>query len=230
MNMMIRKIINKLATPFLRKIDKSVHITGKRCVEIGKHTMISQNTWLNVNERGDKKRIILGDYNFIGRNNFFSSGEVIEFGDFVITSVNCCFIGSQHKYESPYDAYLFSATECKDTIKIGPNCFIGANVTIMGNVSVGMGSLIGVNTFVRNMEIPPFSVVVGTENAKVIKRFSFKDNFWKKIADWTEEDEDSIPSEEEYLKKVYENVKGKWPNKIPLPLKAVGNSNGDLYL
>lgn len=222
------RIIDKVF--FSKKIDKTVHFTGKKYISYGKHTMISQNTWLNVNVREGKKRIVLGDYNFIGRNNFFTSGELIEFGDLVITSVNCSFIGSQHKYESPYNAYLFATTDCSNTIKIGPNCFIGANVTIMGNVSIGMGSLIGVNTFIRNMNIPPFSVVVGSEKARIIKRYSFVTNEWKKIENWNEADEKAIPTEENYLKKVYTELREKYPQGIPLPLKAVGKSNGDLYL
>lgn len=229
--MFFSKIVNRINSIVpLRKIDKSVHFTGRAYISYGKHTMISQNTWLNVNERDEGKRIILGDYIFIGRNNFFTAGKLIEFGDFVITSVNCSFIGSQHNYESPNEAYLFAPTDCSNTIKIGPNCFIGANVTVIGDVSIGMGSLIGVNTFIRNMDIPPFSVVVGTDKARVIKRYSFVTNKWKKIDEWNEDDEKAIPTEEKYLNTVYNELKKKYPHGIPLPLKAVGKSNGDLFL
>lgn len=225
---MIIKILNKIRNLSLYKIDKTVHFTGKKYTVLGKNTMISQNTWLNVNERGGK-RIILGEYNFIGRNNFFTSGKLIEFGDFVITSVNCCFIGANHKYESPLNPYMFEPTESSAIIHIGDNCFIGANVTIMGNVTVGRGSLIGVNTFIRNMEIPPFSVVVGHDKPKIIKRYSFISNSWKKIEDWNEVDEQAIPSEENFKTMLFKNITTKYGNKISLPLKAVGKSNGDLF-
>lgn len=226
--MFIKRLTRKIKSlKKLRLIDKSVHFTGKKYISLGKHTMISQNSWLNVNERGEK-RIILGDYNFIGRNNFFTSGKLIEFRDFVITSVNCSFIGANHKYESPLNSYMFEPTESTSIIHIGDNCFIGANVTLMGNVTIGRGSLIGVNTFIRNMDIPPFSVVVGSEKPRIIKRYSFITNTWKKLEDWNESDESAIPSETEYKTMLYENVTAKYGNKIPLPLKAVGKSNGDL--
>ena len=226
---MMRRIINKFQSFNLKYIDKSVHFTGKTYISFGKKTMISQNTWLNVNKRGGK-RIILGDYDFIGRNNFFTSGKLIEFGDFVITSVNCCFIGANHKYDSPLNPYMFEPTESSAIIHIGDNCFIGANVTLMGNVSIGHGCLIGVNTFIRNMEIPPFSVVVGQDKPRIIKRYSFISNSWKRIEDWTGTDEHAIPSETEYKSMLYKNLKAKYGNKLPLPLKAVGKSNGDLFL
>ena len=226
---MIFRVLNKICNFRLRKIDKTVHITGKKYVVIGKHTMISQNSWLNVNERGDK-RIILGDYDFIGRNNFFTSGKLIEFGDFVITSVNCNFIGANHNYESPYHPYMFESTNSNQSIKVEDNCFIGANVTLMGNVYIGRGSLIGVNTFIRNMDIPPFSVVVGITEPRIIKRFSFITNSWKKIEDWNNDDEKSIPTKAQYNEMLYTGMIEKYGNKIPLPLKAIGKSNGDLYL
>ena len=227
---MIRKIFKFINNhKRLNKIDKSVHFTGKKYISYGLHTMISQNTWLNVNERGGH-RIVLGDYNFIGRNNFFTSGNLIEFGDFVMTSVNCSFIGANHKYDNPMEPYLFEPAISEQVIKVGDNCFIGANVTLMGNVSIGYGSLIGVNSFVRNMEIPPFSIVVGCEKPKILKRFSFTDNTWKKIEDWNENDEKSIPSAEEYKEKLFSRLYEKYGKNIPLPLMAVGKSNGDLYL
>ena len=118
-----------------------------------------------------------------------------------------------------------------DTVtKIGDNCFIGANVTLMGNVTVGRGSLIGVNTFIRNMNIPPFSVVVGSENPRIIKRFSFVNNEWKEIETWTEDDENAILSEKLYRELLYKSLQEKFTNTVPLPLKAVGKSNGDLFL
>ena len=228
--MFIKRLVKKLnSLKRLSFVDKSVHFTGKKYIVFGKHTMISQNSWLNVNERGGK-RIILGDYDFIGRNNFFTSGKLIEFGDFVITSVNCSFIGANHKYDSPLKPYIFEPTESTSVIHVGDNCFIGANVTLMGNVTIGHGCLIGVNTFIRNMDIPPFSVVVGSEKPRIIKRYSFIINTWKKLEDWNESDEAALPSEVEYKTMLYRNVTMKYGNKLPLPLKAVGKSNGDLFL
>lgn len=229
----ISEIINclkeSLKSSRLKYIDKSAHFTGKKYIELGKHTMISQNTWLNVNERGGK-RIVLGDYNFIGRNNFFTSGKLIEFGDFVITSVNCSFIGANHAYEDPRKPYMFSAAKSDQIIKIGDNCFIGANVTLMGDVDIGRGSLIGVNSFVRNMVVPPFSIVVGHEKPRIIKRFSFADHTWKKIEDWSAEDENAIPSCKEYKEMLKSTMVNVGCKKNDLPLKAIGKTNGDLYL
>jgi acetyltransferase-like isoleucine patch superfamily enzyme len=206
----------------MKNIDKTVHFTGKKYIMIGKNTLISQNTWLNVNKRDNKIRINIGDYCFIGRNNFFTSGELIEFADFVITSVNCCFLGASHDYSNPLKPYYFTSAASSDIIKIGMNVFVSANVTILGNVSIGKGAIIGANSFINNESFPDFSLVVGNP-AKIIKRFSFIDNKWKNINLWNEQDENSIINDDEY-----KNILAKY--KIPnnLPLKAIGKSNGDL--
>ena len=182
---MISELINKfkksIKSHFSQKllfVDSSVHCTGKNYMRFGQNVMISQNTWLNVNERGED-RIILGNNVFIGRNNFFTSGAKIDLGDYTITSVNCSFIGSQHDFQSPLIPYLFSKTECRCVIKIECNCFIGANVTIIGNTHIGFGSIIGANSFLIDADIPPCSVIVGNIQYKILKRYSFCEAKWK---------------------------------------------------
>jgi acetyltransferase-like isoleucine patch superfamily enzyme len=217
----IKIFLNRL---LLKNIDSTVHFTGKKYIKIGNNTLISQNTWLNVNKRSRDKHIIIGDYCFIGRNNFFTSGEIINFENYVITSVNCCFIGADHDIGNPSIPYYFAETRCDRTINVGFNVFIGANTTLIGNVFIGHGSVIGANTFIKNCEFPPFSIIVGNPG-HIIKRFSFIENCWKKVDSWTNDDEKSIIPLNKYrdiiMKKNYEDN---------IPYKAIGKTNGNLYL
>lgn len=227
MNHSLSKYLRLLPLLFqflLHKIDKTVHFTGKKYISIGKNTLISQNTWLNVNERSSNKHIIIGNNCFIGRNNFFTSGKLINLDDFVITSVNCCFLGASHDLSNPLVPYYFSSTATEDSIYIGLNVFIAANVTILGNSAINYGSIVGANTVIKSQIIPPFSLVVGNP-AIVVKRYSFHDNQWKKIDLWNSEDELAVPAEDDY-RKHFNNLNIK---KYRLPLKAIGKSNGNLY-
>jgi acetyltransferase-like isoleucine patch superfamily enzyme len=208
---------------FYKKVDSTVHFTGKNYITIGKNTLISQNTWLNVNKRCRDKHIVIGDYCFIGRNNFFTSGELIKFDDYVITSVNCCFIGADHDIGNPCIPYYFAKTRCDRTISVGYNVFIGANTTLIGNVSIGYGSVIGANTLIMNCELPPFSMIAGNPG-HIVKRFSFRENCWKKINDWNNDDEQSILSINEYR-----NIISQKNYEEYLPYKAIGKTNGNLF-
>lgn len=64
-------------------------------------------------------------------------------------------------------------------VSIGDNTWIGEGVIIMPGVTIGKGCVIGGHSVVSK-SIPDFSVVVGSP-AKVIKKFDFIDNRWKKL-------------------------------------------------
>ncbi len=198
-------------------IDKSVHILGLKNITIGSNTIISDDTWLNVNERNENIDIEIGSNCYIGKRNFFSSGKKIIIKDFFMSGINCSFLGAGHVVNTPLNPYIFAGTTNKDIIYICTNVWLATNVTVIGNVTIGHGSIIGANSIVLS-DIPPFSIAVGNP-AKVIKRFDFKNNKWTKEF----KDLDSFISEKEYEKKL------KQYDGSPLPLLASGKNFGDLY-
>jgi len=201
-------------------IHSSVHLLGKENIRVGRNTCVSQGSWLNVNHRQkDKIAIEIGNNCFIGKNNFFTSGDMISIADYTLTSIDCKFIGSTHKIDDPEVPYLLTGTTDTNQIIIGVNCFIGAGVTVLGNVKVGHGSVIGANSFVLH-DIPPFSIAIGNP-AKIIKQYSFLYKAWLPTSEVLLENK--IPSELEYLTQ----LKNKFPQ-LDIPWIAAGKSMGDL--
>ncbi len=203
-------------------IDSSVHILGKRHIQIGSNTCISADSWLNVNNRATGKiSIIIGDNCFIGKNNFFTSGDKIVIGSYSLTTLGCKFISSTHNSINPKIPYILSGTINNDTIKVGVNCFIGSGATILGNVCIGHGSIIGSEALVLH-DIPPFSMVVGNP-ARVVRRYSFIKKEWLPLTEITEEDEKNMPDEYQYLSEMH----SQYP-KPNLPWIAASNRLGNL--
>lgn len=203
-------------------VHPSVHVLGKDNIRVGENTCVSEGSWLNVNHRDKGKvSIEIGNNCFIGKQNFFTSGDYIRIGDYTLTTIGCRFIGSSHQVGDPEVPYLLTGTTKDDRIIIGVNCFIGAGATVLGNVSVGHGSVVGANSLVLS-DIPPFSLVVGNP-AKVVKRYSFKQKTWLPAAQLPPEDESAMPSEGEYLARLAAN----YP-KVGMPWIAAGKSMGDL--
>lgn len=203
-------------------IHSSVHMLGKSNIFIGDNVCLSEGGWLNVNHRQvDKVSIKIGSNCFIGKHNFFTSGDFIEIGDYTLTTIGCRFVGSSHQISDPGVPYLLAGTSEDQKIEIGVNCFFGAGCTVLGNVSIGHGSIIGAGSLVLQ-NIPPFSLAVGNP-AKVIKRYSFRQKLWLPISEIRADDESNMPIEEVYL----EQLKAKFP-RVDMPWIAVGKNMGDL--
>ena len=203
-------------------IHPSVHLLGKSNIRVGSNTCISEGCWLNVNHNKDKGLAIeVGNNCFIGKQNFFTSGDVILIGDYTLTTVGCKFICSTHRFHNPEIPYILTGTTSEDRIQIGVNCFFGAGATVLGNVKIGYGSIIGADSLVLQ-DVPPFSIAVGNP-AIVIKRYSFPKKIWLLVSDMSSDDLIGMPNEEDYLKK----LKEKFPY-INLPWIAAGKSMGDL--
>jgi acetyltransferase-like isoleucine patch superfamily enzyme len=203
-------------------IDNTVHITGWKYISIGNYTIISENSWLNVNQRVAKFiHIKIGNNCYIGRRNFFSAGKSIIIGDYFMTGIDCKFIGSDHIYDNPLKPYSITETTNNKSIVIGVNVRFGAGVVVIGNVNIGYGSVIGAGALV-NRNIPPFSIVVGNP-CRIIKRFNFTLNKWIKADMVIAEEDLCLPDEDNYLN----ILKAQYPI-IYIPRQAASKKYGDM--
>lgn len=219
--------VQTLRSPGLAKkgrdcfIHPSAQILGRRHVALGSNTVISQDCWLNVNDRtAERVAICIGNHCFIGRRNFFSSGAAIRLGDFVLTANDCHFLGSSHVIDDPLIPLLNSGTDSTDTITVGVNTFVGAGARIIGNVSVGHGCVIGAGSTVTR-DIPPFSLAHG-QPARVSKRYSFAKKAWIPAHSFDAADESSLLSEDVYLRHL------KAAPRVRMPYVAAGTDMGSL--
>ncbi|MBK7313056.1 acyltransferase [Candidatus Aalborgicola defluviihabitans] len=99
--------------------------------------------------------------------------------------------------DSPLIPYINSGLNSGGIIEIGVNCWLSTSVTVMENVRIGCGSVIGARSLVLT-DLPKFCIAVGSP-AKVIKRFDFRSKKWLNVDDWSPDSEKYYPSEEEYL-------------------------------
>jgi acetyltransferase-like isoleucine patch superfamily enzyme len=201
-------------------IHRSVHIIGRSSVVIGSNTSIGEDTWINVNHSAVNS-ISIGNNCFIGRRNFFTSGKSISIGDYCLTTIDCKFIGSSHIATDPLQPYLTTGTTNSDAIIVGCNVFIAAGVTILGNVSIGCGSILGTGAFI-NKDIPSFSLVIGNPS-RIIKRYSFLKKQWIHLDNLAPDDLADNPTEPAYLAM----LRSTHPN-IQLPILAAGSDMGSL--
>ena len=138
-----------------------------------------------------------------------------------MTSNDCKFLGSNHIYTNPLKPYISTGTMNDDVLKIGVNVWIGANAIVLGSVDIGHGSIIGAGSVVTE-NIPPFSIAVGNP-CKVIKRYNFRTNQWDKLGDFDKDQENLMPSEDDYLEILKSNN-----SDITMPIMAATSKYGDM--
>lgn len=203
-------------------VDPSVQILGWERVRLGRNVVVGEHTWLNVNDRGQSGIAIdLGDHSFIGRRNFFNAGALIQIGPYCLTGVDCHFLGSDHRHDTPFAPYIATGNETHQRIVVGANCWFGTSVTVLGDIEIGHGSILGAAAVVT-ANVPPFSMAVGNP-ARVIKRFDLARNAWVPFAEWSPAAEAQIPSAGEYLARLVQSHP-----RIKLPRIASGQRHGDL--
>ncbi len=200
-------------------VDPSVQVYGWKNIQIGNDTIISEDTLINAFNRTTEDVILtIGNNSFIGRRNYFNVGGTIRLGDYCLTANDCRFIGSSHNIEDPFTPYLASQTDAEASIEIGANCWLGCAVTVLKNVKIGHGSIIGAASVVTK-DVPPFSIVAGNPG-RVIKRYSISRKEWVAAAEFSPTEE--LPEENDYLKilrQSHPNLRG--------PLQGSSRSFGD---
>ncbi len=197
----------------------NVQIFGLDNIVIGDYCTIGENTLLTVNNRSNKEiQLTINSNVYLGRDNFISVGKSVYISGYCIFGNKCSLICSDHIFDSPLIPYGISGNSYEKRIIIGVNCWFGHGVSVIGNVKIGHGSIIGANTLIIK-NIPPFSMVVGNP-AKIIKTFNFETNKWEKEF----QDNKSIYlNEEVYLKYLKSNNRN-----LPLAYHSASSRLGHL--
>lgn len=123
----------------------------------------------------------MGDHTELGNHSVVSAFHSVTIGKGVLTGPHVYIADHNHCYENPNLPIYLQGVSCKDNsrVEIGDGSWIGTNVVIVGNVSIGKQCVIGANSVVTH-DIPDYSVAVGIP-AKVIKQYDFSNNQWLKV-------------------------------------------------
>jgi acetyltransferase-like isoleucine patch superfamily enzyme len=168
---------------------QNVTIRHPQKIFIGDNVVIDDNCLLDakgINNKG----IIIGDKVFLGRNSILSckdgdiylndgvnigfnceiySSNQVSIGKNTVVAAYSYFIGGGN-YDTNNKSVSFAEQDGLDSrggIRVGSNCWIGADVKVLDGVEIGTGSVIGTGAVVRET-IPPDSLAVGIP-ARIIK-------------------------------------------------------------
>jgi acetyltransferase-like isoleucine patch superfamily enzyme len=201
-------------------VDPSVQVFGYQNLFVGANSAISADSLINVNSRGGViDQIRIGSNCHVGRRNYFSSGGLIELKDYVLTGLDCHFLGCGHNTDSPLNPYVSTGLTLGAPISIGVNCWLTTSVTVLEGVTIGHGSVVGARSIVT-VDLPKFSVALGAPS-RVVKRYDFKNNVWLRLAEWKDSLDEYMPNESEYR----EELISRRPS-VPLSIHAASTRFG----
>lgn len=131
-----------------------VHKMGNK-VYIMSHCMFTHPSGISFGNR-----VIVGHFSSIAGHG----GVII--GNDVLIGAFCSILSVTHKYQDRTQLIMSQGDEVGKII-IGNDVWIGVHVTIMPNITIGEGSVIGANSVITR-DVKPYSVVGGVP-AKFIK-------------------------------------------------------------
>lgn len=153
-------------------------IEGKEHISIGDNSYFGKNIQITAfssnNGKGFTPSIKIGSNCTFGNYNHITAINSIEIGDGVLTGKFVTITDNSHgtpglleEMETPpAKRPAFS----KGRVVIGQNVWIGDKATILPDVTIGEGCIIGANAVVTK-NVPPFCVVGGNP-AKIIKQMN----------------------------------------------------------
>ncbi|MBU1002533.1 MAG: acyltransferase [Proteobacteria bacterium] len=180
----------------------NVQVLGLANTRIGPGSVVADNCWLNVCDRDDQLRLIIGHNVLIGRQSFVSAGGYLEIGDHCLFGPQVFVSDADHVVENitrPYSEQGFTAGR----VVVEENCWLGIHAVVTGNIVIGRGSVVAANAVI-NRDVPPFSIIAGVP-ARIIKMYNPRTNAWEEAA--TEQqradimmarEQNPLPSREEY--------------------------------
>jgi acetyltransferase-like isoleucine patch superfamily enzyme len=154
-------------------------IEGYKNISLGKNVAIGKYTWLAaVPLTGESTILEIHDGAVIGNFNHIYATQKIVIEKKVLTADKVYISDNLHVFNDVTTPIMDQPIRQLAHVTIREGSWIGENVCIVG-ASIGKNCVIGSNSFV-NKDIPDYSVAIGSP-AKVVKKFCFTDQIWKKV-------------------------------------------------
>ncbi|RID84790.1 acyltransferase [Peribacillus asahii] len=162
------------------KIGQNLTLDDPSKIYIGNNVKLRQNVCLSLSKRGNQNqdlRIKLEDRVYVGMGTIIESYNQVIIEDDCLIGPRVFISDSQHEYSNPNLPIANQGIKSiVNRLIVKRGAWIGANVTLIGDISIGNGSVIGANSVVT-MSVPSHCVIYGNP-ASVLKIYHYKKREW----------------------------------------------------
>ena len=150
-------------------IPQGCHFRRGNNISIGSTVGFGLDNKIYASGTGNE-RIEIGDNVFFNSNVMINAdiGGRVKIGNNVLIGPNGVIRASNHIFRDP-TVIIMNQGHDPGTIVIEDDVWIGANVVILPNITVGKGSIIGAGSVVTK-DVDPYSVVAGVPAKKIADR------------------------------------------------------------
>jgi acetyltransferase-like isoleucine patch superfamily enzyme len=138
-------------------------------LQLGPGVLLEPGVWITA---PGEARVVIGAGSFLNMGVMVASQQLVEIGEHCMLANGCFVSDASHRFDDPERPVTWQGFTSKGPTRIGPNCWLGANVVVTSGVSVGERCVIGANSVVTG-EIPAFSVAAGAP-ARVLRRVEYE--------------------------------------------------------
>lgn len=150
-------------------ISVGCHMRDRRNIAVGNNTNLGIFTQLYASGKGNES-ILIGDNVTLNYNVMVNadSGGSITIGNHCIIGPNVVLRTSNHEYSNRHIP-IREQGHRPGTIVLKDDVWIGANVSVIGNVVIGRGAIVGAGSVV-NKDVGDFTIVAGVPARKIRDR------------------------------------------------------------
>ncbi|MDD5069567.1 MAG: acyltransferase [Candidatus Omnitrophica bacterium] len=132
-------------------------------MQIGDNCLINENTFIHLTK--PKPELSMGDWVTLGRYTTIAVKGRVSIGSYTQIAAFCYILDHNHAFDR--GSLILNQKAGIGHVSIGQDCWIGAHVMILPNVTIGDGAVIGAGSIVTK-DIPPYTIAAGNP-ARIIK-------------------------------------------------------------
>lgn len=151
-----------------------LRISGQDRISIGAGVFIGTNSWLQTlpYDSFNDVAIIIGDHVSIAGACVISAAYNVVIENDVLVAQNVYIADHSHRYNNIPIPVKNQGIEKVAPVLVKQGAWLSQNCVIGPGVTIGVGSVVGANSFV-NQDVPDYCIAVGSP-ARIIKTFSLK--------------------------------------------------------
>ena len=164
---------------------KPLIVTNQRFIHIGRKVKIKKGYRIECYPKFAgielMPNIVFEDGVIIGNFLTILGGATVQIGKDTILAGNVTLISENHGTDPEANIPYHAQTLSTGDVIIGEGCWLGQNVCVLPNVTIGKKCIVATSSVVTR-NIPDYCIAAGIP-AKIIKKYNFNTHKWEKFSE-----------------------------------------------